>query len=626
MTEFEASTILLVHSVEECDANAFPADTLTDALREAGDPADETSWFTCRATYLLTHLPAPYHSLLRITQAPDQWIPVVWTVALVLGLAANYLGPTDQIHAIFNPILILVAWNLLVYAFLGAQRISLWDRRPLPPSQGALEEARPELQSSILISEPTAPHSPSARRSQERPAKLPWMLRIFFRDLWIRGQDWGDQAQKAKMRASTLRVIAKNFSTDWLEIISPLILSRWRRTLHVSAIGIAIGAVLGSYVRGLFFEYNVVWRSTFIRDASDVALLLNVLLAPAVLLSGRSLMDEIDVAQLMSPGGAPAAPWIHLYALTAFVLIVIPRATLAFAGSIRIRRLARHVQLNFDDDYFRDRINPARELQVQQYIKQIQTVVRIERAKFSEAVATFVREKLYDDRIVPELHGFRTNGGKIASLEDRIKLVCDAFATELNSYVAVAQQDFEQSLSTSLERTIGESLTIPTDLDNELRGANPPRDAADPLSDSLSSELTTAISLIVAAALTTVIATISGGLGKTLGIAIITALFGTTGPIGFLIGALIGLVVAAAGLWLGREKITEGVKNVDLPGWITERILWTSRLQRLVVDGRVQCHDSVKKQIDHNLEPLDAKIAEEIWMRMKPLLRKSQGA
>lgn len=626
MTESEASTILLVHSVEECDANAFPADTLTDALREAGDPADETSWFTRRATYLLTHLPAPYHSLLRITQAPDQWIPAVWIVSLILGLAANYLGPTAQIHAILNPILILVAWNLLVYAFLGSQRIFLWYRRPFPPSQGALKEARLELRSSILVSAPTAPHSLSARRSQQHPAKLPWMLRIFFRHLWIRGQDWDSQAQKAKMRASTLRVIAKNFSTDWLEIVSPLISSRWRRTLHGSAIGIAIGAVLGSYVRGLFFEYNVVWRSTFIRDTSGVALLLNVLLAPAMLLSGRSLMDELEVAQLMSSSGAPAAPWIHLYALTALVLIVLPRATLAFAESIRIRRLAKHIQINLDDDYFRDRIDPARELQVQQYIQQIQTAVRIERAKFSEAVATFVREKLYDGRIVPELHGFQTNGGKIASLEERIKCACEAFAPELNAYVAVAQHDFEQSLSTSLERTIGESLTIPTDLGNELGGAKPPRDAADPLSDSLSAELTTTISVIVAAALTTVLATVSGGLGKTLGIAVITTLFGTTGPIGLLIGALLGLIVAAAGLWLGREKITEGVKNVELPGWVTERILWTARLERLIADGRVQCHKSVKEQIDHKLEPLDANIAEEIWMRMKPLLRKSQRA
>ena len=111
--------------------------------------------------------------------------------------------------------------------------------------------------------------------------------------------------------------------------------------------------------------------------------------------------------------------------------------------------------------------------------------------------------------------------------------------------------------------------------------------------------------------------TISGGFGKTLGVCIISALLGTSGPIGFLIGAVIGIVAAGAAWHFGRDKLTEFVENIDLPAAVVRATLWESRFQKLVEDGRKQCHQSVKTQVDEQMTPLMPGMAEEILLGVR---------
>jgi hypothetical protein len=50
--------------------------------------------------------------------------------------------------------------------------------------------------------------------------------------------------------------------------------------------------------------------------------------------------------------GAPAAPWIHLLALTLLLVVVLPRSALALGGAARAHWLARRVTLPLNDAYF----------------------------------------------------------------------------------------------------------------------------------------------------------------------------------------------------------------------------------------------------------------------------------
>ena len=56
----------------------------------------------------------------------------------------------------------------------------------------------------------------------------------------------------------------------------------------------------------------------------------------------------------LGPGsaGENAAPWIHLYAATILLLVILPRLVLAGAASYRVRRFAQHFPIPLDHGYF----------------------------------------------------------------------------------------------------------------------------------------------------------------------------------------------------------------------------------------------------------------------------------
>jgi hypothetical protein len=118
----------------------------------------------------------------------------------------------------------------------------------------------------------------------------------------------------------------------WTAEFRPVASMRIRAVLHAGAALTATGAVLGMYLRGLALEYQATWESTFL-DPGTVQLLLRIVLGPAAWLLGISLPDVAALEQMRLPGGAVmAAPWIHLWALTAGLTIVLPRTILLLAS------------------------------------------------------------------------------------------------------------------------------------------------------------------------------------------------------------------------------------------------------------------------------------------------------
>jgi hypothetical protein len=102
-------------------------------------------------------------------------------------------------------------------------------------------------------------------------------------------------------------------------------------------------------LRGIAFEYRATWESTLL-GAKHVQALLGVVLGPAAALLGRAVPE---VGPLRDPGSGDAAIWIHLFGLTAFLVVVVPRAALSLLEAWRARRFSSRIPLDLGERYYR---------------------------------------------------------------------------------------------------------------------------------------------------------------------------------------------------------------------------------------------------------------------------------
>ncbi|MGH7796290.1 MAG: hypothetical protein ACREQ2_15580 [Candidatus Binatia bacterium] len=613
MTEQDAARILLVRSIEETDRNVFPPSRLSEALAAAANDLRPSSWFLARARYLLDAVPHAYSSIVRMAQLPQGWNIPICVLSFLVGLGTNYLGAFEKIPLMLNPIMALVAWNLLLYMVLivlllrSGFKKATRPREPDQPKETGYE--RPSRSARTQGASPTATPVPSA----------PWIARVLFPSIWISIHNLTLRFHATRKQATSFVNVAKRFWSHWVEAAQPLVAARWRRLLHGNALSLTAGAIAGMYVRGVFLRYEVIWTSTFITDEKTVSIWVEFTFAPAILASriaGRDLSADIDIAQLMSPDGAPAASWIHLFVLTAILVIVIPRLVLAGVQGFYVRRAKANIQIDFDD-YFARLIRPQIEALITQEIDRgVQN--------FAQTMANFVCERLYDNRIVPELAQFRASGGRISDLRQRIKQRCEAFRDEISSFAGTAVKELEASVGPGVDRILRAvqqdfrfAATIRQDLMGNLEIL--PKHEFDRSVKPIGDGFTDAIGVTISASIAVALGTLAGGFGESLEIAVIVALFGTTGPVGFLIGAIVGLIVGAGAWWFGRDKITEQIENITLPSTLVGMVLWQSRFDGLIQEGRVKCHDLVKTRVGELLSPLSSRIGGEVWMRLEQL-------
>jgi hypothetical protein len=146
------------------------------------------------------------------------------------------------------------------------------------------------------------------------------------------------------------------FAELWTVRSAGLLLLRAETVLHVGAAALALGLIAGLYARGLVLDYRAAWQSTFLSPEAAHALV-SYVLAPASQLSGIGLPDVAGFAAIRAvPGdpaaGAPAAPWIHLLALTLGLYVVLPRLLLALFSSARAGARTSRFALSLDEPYF----------------------------------------------------------------------------------------------------------------------------------------------------------------------------------------------------------------------------------------------------------------------------------
>jgi len=235
--------------------------------------------------------------LLCVPQGRWSWALVGWALALLTGYWFTDLGQASEFNLLALPLVGLLAWNSVVIVlgvFCELMPTSAlagrggWVAEFLAHGISRMGKATKEVESGV------------ADTVQKRFEELAWPL------AWRR------------------------------------LLMRLRMWLHVAAALLAIGGAAALYARGWSREYRAVWESTLLSESGATAFFETLFKPASKLLPVTVPLEQIvgmhrTLGKVEKP--APALPWIHLYAGTLLVLIVVPRLLLAGLGVARCGRV-----------------------------------------------------------------------------------------------------------------------------------------------------------------------------------------------------------------------------------------------------------------------------------------------
>ena len=309
MNEQAARDLLLAWALESSDADLnvvtpqqrqHLAQVARDEVHTQSPSTDEglPERFLARRAALVLHAVGAQTPALPLFLARNKLFAALAAglpiAAFLVGLLVDRLGSPHRVDLLSAPLLLIVLWNLLVYAWLA---VALFK----PKKQGS-------------------------------QAGLGWLGR------WASGLAWLPKNMPQPWPAALA-----TFTAHWMHTSAPLTRVRVLRVVHTCAAALALGVVASLYMRGLLVQYQVGWESTFLRG-EQVQGLLSLLFKPAMLVFGMQGFSLAEVQALQWPHQAPVdggARWVHLFAATLLLLVVLPRCVLAAVAYGKERRLAR---------------------------------------------------------------------------------------------------------------------------------------------------------------------------------------------------------------------------------------------------------------------------------------------
>ena len=222
---------------------------------------------------------------LRVPEGRWSWAVAGWVIALVAGYTLSALGQEAEFNLLTLPLTGLLLWNIgIILLSLG------FELRTTPQPRGGL---------------------------------LEWLVRITAISSLERG------AEGEVLTGSTAD---QRFAALTMPAAMARLRGRLRAWLHLAAALVALGSISGLYIHGWSREYRAVWESTLLDETSAGRFFAGVF-GPA----SRAFDLELPLERLptmrRSQGHttepAPALPWIHLYAGTLLLGVVLPRLALA---------------------------------------------------------------------------------------------------------------------------------------------------------------------------------------------------------------------------------------------------------------------------------------------------------
>ncbi|GAA6118913.1 DUF2868 domain-containing protein [Acidovorax sp. FG27] len=329
VTEPQLRAVLLAQSIEQAGAVSPPE--VDEALRQAVAAARQrgvdrlqvADVVQARAQALVERAGSrdPAIAALAHPSVRLRWLGRLLPVAALLaGLAIDRIANAHRVDLLSPPLLLVLAWNLALYAVLA------W--RALRRRAGA---------------------PPPARSAQSTPSpELPMALRG-----WARSVRASGQAAPGTRPTRLAARVAADFQRRWFTATAALFGQRLARVLHLCAAAWGAGIALSLLLRGLVVRYQFGWESTFL-DVPQVHAVTTVLFWPLTALFGLAPFSpqEIAATRDFAGTGAEGSRWVWMYVGLLLLMVVLPRLALAGWARWRERALVRDLRLDTTEGSF----------------------------------------------------------------------------------------------------------------------------------------------------------------------------------------------------------------------------------------------------------------------------------
>lgn len=593
LADVQVVKILAVKASEENSNKLLSEIAVSNANISAIGAKSDADFIAKRANYLFNLLPAPVKLLEKITQFPGNWIRLTALLSFITGLLSNYLGPSKIIHVVYNPLTILLAWSALIYLVMILK--SFWHIR-LPALHVIPAKVHSEKTNKI--------NAPAKKKKKASNFIVNWIVGETYRGIIQLKTKFIDNSTKV----TVLRKIIPAFMISYQEVAGRTLVLRFKSLLNASAVSLLAGALAGVYFRGLFFNYNIIWQSTFVTEPVTIRMILNVLFGPATLILDGSFVTEEMVQMVMRPEGTLAAPWIHRMAVTTLLFIFIPRTILSLIFMGKSNHTTKNIDIN--QSYFKETILKNRQSLLSVIRDGIREIVDKKIEKTAGSITDFVINDYFEKFIAPTLISFRNKGGKIRKLETDLFDSQQEFEPILSGYLNDTREDFRTSVLTEINLFLGRQFEIDISTSgthqpqSDKTDEKLPKRLAEDIGDTIGGTIVTGVTLAAGA--------ISGGLGKSLGIAILSGLLGVSGPIGLLIGSIIAMAALGGFYTMSRDRISDMIKDVHLPPVVIKMALSDAKIEKARQETFSHTHEEIIKILNPKIDEITDAILKEI--------------
>ncbi|MEG1833008.1 MAG: DUF2868 domain-containing protein [Burkholderiaceae bacterium] len=282
------------------------------AAQEVGEAARPERFLQRRAELawqtMVERTPLLARALTR-RRVPGWTVWALLILVFLIGMTVDRLaGHEQRINLLAPPPLLLIAWNLMVYAALGLAALR-----------------------SCLRGKPAHPPGPAG---------------------------WGTGGSRWWPWRRTAPAWLMPLVLDWARVSAPLARLRLARLMHAAALALGLGVVGSIALRGLGTHYIAGWESTWLSGHPDLVHGIVTSFYGWLPAGGAPLPDAAAIARMeFIPGvvpasDAPAGPWLWRIILSVLLIVVVPRAVLAALAQWRLRRLERDFPLELNTPYF----------------------------------------------------------------------------------------------------------------------------------------------------------------------------------------------------------------------------------------------------------------------------------
>ena len=237
----------------------------------------------------------------------------------------------------------------------------------------------------------------------------------------------------------------------------------------------------------------------------------------------------------------------------------------------------------------------------------------------TEAIASTllgdITSSLFDAIIKPILMEFRESGGSVASLKNRISSEAKAFEPELRRIVEERMSILTSGLADQLTRLVVEwfasyGLSIGDARVYREVAVSVEIDGRTPLVPDLYAGILELIRWLTTVVITLIIGSVCGGAEMAL-IA--------SGPIGWIIGAVLAAVIAVLSLRYGVKRAKEMAETWEAPARLIRRVLTKSKIAKTRKNFQSHLEEMLLGKLENLESDLEARVSEVVETQIEAL-------